>query len=656
MCGIVGIFSKETIVNKKLLQHSIASLNHRGPDCQKVWLSKNGQVGLGHARLSIIDLVSGDQPIANKTQRLHVVANGEFYGFEAIRAQLEKQGHVFSTKSDTEIVLHLYEDVGVNCLNELRGEFAFIIWDEEAQTCFAARDRFGVKPLFYTVFKNTLYLASEVKALFAAGVPAAWDEETMGLFAASTLTKTTRTFYKNIYQLPPGHYLMATNGKIVIHKYWDLNYPTAETLRKQQYSTEEYVTQLREKLRESIKIRLRADVPIACYLSGGLDSSVVLGYAAKDYHKPLPAYTLSFEDEVYDEYKIAQEMAQKVNASFHPISIKQQDLADNFDEAIWHAETFFYNGHGIAKFLLSKAVRDDGYKVVLTGEGSDELFAGYPHFRLDHLYYGEYKDKPELRKQLLQKLEQNNAISVGIVFPSLDADEKNNMIASVHQTLGFTPSWFMIMLQGGRKIAEVLSSDFRKRTSKIDSYQQILQDFDIENQLRNRDPVNQSLYLWTKFRLCDYILTVLGDRMEMAHSLEGRVPFLDHHIAEFMRDVPVSLKIYEMTEKYLLREAAKPVLTETVYLRQKHPFLAPPALLDVNAPFHDLLQSTLRGASFANVPFFNQKKVIQLLDRLPKMNRQECIAWDPVLMIMLSIGKLQEKFGLRTHRYETSVA
>lgn len=645
MCGVVGVIAKDTMIDKNNLQNSISILNHRGPDCQKIWLSNDGHVGLGHARLSIIDLVTGDQPLTNEDHSLHLVANGEFYGFERLRSQLQKNGHTFSTRSDSEIVLHLYEDKDVNCLEHLRGEFAFILWDQNKKVCFAARDRFGIKPLYYSVFNNKIYLASEVKALFAQGIPAVWDMESIGLFVSSTLNKNNRTNYKNIYQLPPGHYLLAKDGKIQIHKYWDLDYPKAQDLQPTT-TTSEYILQLREKLTEAVQLRLRADVPIACYLSGGLDSSAVLGLAAKHYDKKMPAFTLTFDNEDYDEEKIAKEMAEKANASFHPISIKQSDLATNFDEALWHSETFFYNGHGIAKFLLSKAVRDAGYKVVLTGEGADELFAGYPHFRVDQIFYGKYKDDTTQRQKMLAELEKANLISLGTIIPAISNSGQPHTIDSLQQILGYTPSWLLIAMQAGVRMSQVLAADFKTVASQHDSYKEILANLDIENQLRGRDPVNQSLYLWSKFRLCDYILTVLGDRMEMAHSLEGRVPFLDHHVAEFMRNVPVNLKIHEMTEKYLLREAASPVLTDTVYQRQKHPFLAPPALLGAKQPFEELLQTTLRSNDFANIPFFNQKKIIELLDTLPNMSTTECIAWDPILMTILSLAKLQQQFKL----------
>lgn len=641
MCGIVGIFSFNSQINQDSLHKSLQTIIHRGPDSQKVWISSKKNVGLGHTRLSIIDLVSGDQPLTNETQKLHLVVNGEFYDFERQRKELEKKGHKFRTHSDSENAIHLYEDIGTNCLAQLRGEFAFILWDEENQLCFAARDRFGIKPLYYTVFNQTLYLASEVKALFAAGVPAEWDEDSMRLYTNNTLNLEYSTLFKGIRQIPPGHYLIAINQNVQTFKYWDFNYPELSN-HTPVLNSHEYIEQLRNKIDEAIRIRLRADVPVGCYLSGGLDSSTVLGVASAHAKKSIPAFTLTFDKEEYNEQMIAKEMSESTGATFYPIPIKQADLANHFIDAVKHGETFFYNGHAIAKYLLSKSVRDAGYKVVLTGEGADELFAGYPHFRIDQLLYGQKKSSSAERKKILAHLKKTNLVSLGILLPS----NESHTIESIQKVLGYTPSWLLAALQSGYRMSEVLSDTFKSKEKDYDGFKVIFNTLDVENQLKRRDPVNQSLYLWSKFRLPHYILTILGDRMEMAHSIEGRVPFLDHHVAEFMRDVPVDLKIHEMTEKYLLREAAKPFLTNTVYKRQKHPFLAPPASLDTKQPFHELLQSTLRGSTLASIPFYDRNKVIRLLDKLPKMKMEECITWDPVLMVMLSTCILQEQFKI----------
>ena len=385
MCGIVAVYSRREPVSPAKLERATKSLYHRGPDGQRQWISRDNRVGLGHARLSIIDLATGDQPIASEDNRTHLVANGEFYEYEAIQRELEGRGHRLRTRSDSEIALHLYEEVGPQCLHRLRGEFAFVIWDEKQQSLFAARDRFGIKPLFYAWHNNTLYLASEVKALFAAGVPARWDEESV--YQSFTFGgHQMRTLYDGVYLVPPGHYLIATGKHFQITRYWDFNYPAASDSAPKR-SDADYAAEFRHDLEEAVRIRLRADVPVGVYLSGGLDSCAVLGLAARHHPDPIRAFTLTFDDVAYDEGPIAREMAALAGAEFNPIPINQNDLAENFADAILQSETFCVNAHGVAKFLLSKAVRDAGYKVVITGEGSDEILGGYAHFRRDMLLY-----------------------------------------------------------------------------------------------------------------------------------------------------------------------------------------------------------------------------------------------------------------------------
>src|SRR4029077_13594103 len=303
-------------------------------------------------------------------ETLHIIVNGEFYDFERQRRELEMRGHRFRTRSDSEIALHLYEEFGAHCLSHLRGEFAFVVWDSANQFFFAARDRFGIKPLHYAFVGDTLYAASEAKALFAAGVPARWDRESFFQYANSGLSSPNRTFFEGVFQVPPGHYLIATTNSFQILRYWDFDYPRAPDLARP-LSDAAYIEQFRETLNEAVRIRMRADVPVGCYLSGGLDSCSVLGMAATHTSAPIQAFTLTFDQKDYDEGKIAEQMAARAGAKFCPIPIKQSDIADHLADALWHSETLFINGHGVSKFLLSRAVNAAGYKVVFTGEGSD---------------------------------------------------------------------------------------------------------------------------------------------------------------------------------------------------------------------------------------------------------------------------------------------
>jgi asparagine synthase (glutamine-hydrolysing) len=597
-------------------------------------------VALGHARLSIIDLSTGDQPIANEDASVRIVVNGEFYGYEAIQKELERGGHRLRTRSDSEIALHLYEELGVQCLHRLRGEYAFVLWDETNRTIVAARDRFGIKPLFYAFHKETLYFASEVKALFAAGVPARWDAESV-YNAVEFGGYQMRTLYDGIFQIPPGHYLIATEKHLQVNQYWDFNYPQASDATPKR-SDAEYAEEFRQALEEAVRIRLRADVPVGCYLSGGLDSCAVIGLAAKHHPDPIRAFTLTFDHADYDESEVAREMAAKVGAEFYPIPMRQDDLADHFADAIAQSETLCINAHGVAKYLLSRAVRDAGYKVVITGEGSDEILGGYAHFRRDMVLYNREGQDPAEVARLLEELERVNPVSRGLLLPHGETPP----MEGIKRLLGFVPSWIETFAARSGKMRRLLSPDFVARYGKREGYQSVFNDIDVRGQLTGREPLNQSLYLWAKTGLPIYILTMLGDRMEMAHSIEGRVPFLDHRLVEVIRSQPVSQKIRGMTEKFVLREAVRDVITDTVYRRQKHPFLSPPATLNPEQRFSSYVQDTLRGPSLASIPYFNQKEVIGLLDSLETMDEGSRVANDQVLMLLVSACILQERFQL----------
>jgi asparagine synthase (glutamine-hydrolysing) len=640
MCGIVALFSRRDPICASVLERATQSLYHRGPDGQRHWISQNRRVALGHARLSIIDLTTGDQPIASEDGQIRIVVNGEFYGYECIQRELERTGHRLRTRSDSEIALHLYEDLSVQCLHRLRGEFAFVLWDENNRTLFAARDRFGIKPLFYAFHRDTLYFASEVKALFAAGVPAGWDAESIS-HSVESGGHQVRTLFDGVFQVPPGHYLLATDKHFQLHQYWDFDYPRTDSIAPHR-SDADYVAEFRHALEEAVRLRLRADVPVGCYLSGGLDSCAVLGLAAKHHPDPIRAFTLTFDRPDYDEEKEAREMAAKVGAEFCPIPIRQDDLADHFADAILQSETFCVNAHGVAKYLLSRAVRDAGYKVVITGEGSDEILGGYAHFRRDMLLYSRNGQNPDEVAALLHDLERLNPVSRGLLLPHGNARPLEN----VKRLLGFVPSWIETFSARAAKMQDLLAADFVERFRHCESYHALLSDLDVRGQLAGRDPVHQSLYLWSKTLLPNYILTMLGDRMEMAHSIEGRVPFLDHHLVEIIRSQPVSQKIRGMTEKYVLREAVRDVITDTVYRRQKHPFLSPPATLNPKEKLSTLVQDTLRGPVLASIPFFDQTKIIGILDSLNTMDEGSRVAMDQVLMILVSACVLHEGFHL----------
>jgi asparagine synthase (glutamine-hydrolysing) len=640
MCGIVAVVHPAGGVSHGPLQRAAEALYHRGPDRQRTWVAAHGRVGLAHARLSIIDLTTGDQPIANEDGDLHIVVNGEFYDFESIRRELEGHGHHFHTRSDSEIALHLYEDVGTRCLQRLRGEFAFALWDERNGTLFAARDRFGIKPLYYAFYRGAFLLASEVKALAALGLPLRWDAEVL-YDSHFAVTVPDRSPFVDVFQVPPGHYLVTNGAHLRVLPYWDFDYPAAAALKSAQ-NPQESVERFAHAFEEAVRLRLRADVPVACYLSGGIDSCAVLGVASRISTQPIRAYTLSFDHAAYDERGIAEEQARLSGADFYPIDIRYHDLADHFADALYFAERPFINAHCVAKYLLSRAVRDSGVRVVLTGEGSDEILAGYPTFRRDLVLYNADRLEPETAQRLLKELGEANRVSQGIMLP----DGSSGGVSSVQGVLGFMPTLCEVWQQLGAAMSGLLAPDFAARFPGRDPLRVLLDNLDVQRQMTGRDPVNQSLYLWSKTTLPNYILSNLGDRMEMAHSVEGRLPFLDHHVVEEVARMPVTMKINGMIEKYVLREAARPVLTDAVYRRQKHPFLSPPAALETDSSLYALIQDTLRGPALDGPGIYDRAQVTRLLDAVHDMDVAGRTRVDAVLTWLTSICLLHQRLGV----------
>ena len=427
---------------------------------------------------------------------------------------------------------------------------------------------------------------------------------------------------------------------VQLHQYWDFNYPQVSESQPQ-FSFEDGVEQLKAKLSEAVRLRLRADVPVGCYLSGGLDSAAVMGMAYRHIPGKIQAFTIAFEQEAYNEEKIAQEMAASVGANLQVIPITESDLAENFTATIFHGETLCVNAHSTAKYILSQAVRKAGYKVVLTGEGADEIFGGYVHFRQDMLLHNSEGQDEQTIEKLLAELKQSNQISSGIL---LSEGETDQAFRSAKQILGFVPAWIGAVPKASLDSFSFYASEFRNQFMRRDAYKMFLNHINVRGQLTGREPVHQSLYLWSKTILPNYLLRLLGDGMEMAHSVEGRLPFLDHEVVELVRNFPVSYKIRGLTEKLVLREAAKPFITERIYQRQKHPFLAAPATFQTNGALSQLVQDTLRSSVMSSIPFYDQSKVIELLDELPNMSLKQLGVIDTVLMHILSTCILQEKF------------
>ncbi|MBA54844.1 MAG: asparagine synthase (glutamine-hydrolyzing) [Pseudomonadales bacterium] len=582
MCGIAGVFHRDPQqpIDSQVLVNMAAIQYHRGPDNFGYTNPAGVGIGLSHARLSIIDLNEerGRQPLISQDQQYYLVHNGEFYDFQRIRAMLVSNGARFATKSDSEIILHLYPRYGMEkTLQYLRGEFAFALFDKSEDALYLVRDRFGVKPLYWSETADGIVFGSELKVLFAH--PSVQRK----LTAAGTYHQLIQvmvpgsTAFEGVHQVPPGHLIkiQRKNGKLVVNqkKYWDMDFPVAGEYVNH-HDESHYIEGVRDHLLEAVQHRLNADVPVGCYLSGGIDSCSILGLSAAARQDPVKAFTIGFDSSDYDETPIAREMADMTGADQVVLSLSADHLYDNFARTIWHTERTIYNTLAVAKLLMSETVKQNKYKVVLTGEGSDELFAGYPAFRKDMFLYGLDDLPATLRKEWQSSLEESNSLFRGAMLPREDFNSE-----AMTDVVGFTPTCLQNWLHCHEPAMALLNPEWRNQLKDYDAGAQIAATFD-RSQLDGRHPLDKAQYVWIKTMLEGQILTWGGDRVDMANSMEARPAFLDHHLAKFATTVPPQLRIKGATEKYVLREAMKGLLPEILYKRQKFAFMAPPAHTD----------------------------------------------------------------------------
>jgi len=647
MCGLIAILSRTRPVAPETMGRGLSIQRHRGPDDEKFRIVGDGRVGLGHVRLGIIDPTNGAQPIASEDGAVHLVCSGEFYDFERIRRQLLREGHVFGTGSDSEIAVHLYEKLGTDCLRELHGEFAFVIWDEKRRRLFAARDRFGIKPLFFARTRHAVHLASEVKALFAAGVTARWDHAAVHrqLFLCMT---PERTLFEGVRQLPAGHYLLATEDDLRIEPYWEPDFPRlaevatrASTPARRGFrrvagtgagtgvpTAAECAEELRALLDEAVRTRLRADVPVGCYVSGGVDSSTVMALAHRHAPGAVTAFTVGFEGAGYDEGRYARRVADHLGAGIHPVTVSEGHLSERFAEAVWHAEGMHYNLHGIPRLLLSEAVRRAGHKVVLAGEGADECFASYGFCRAALAASGNRRrgSVPRFLAALLRP-------------PSGAA----GAIARVSPWLGRACRAFAVsedLLEDAAGHVEVLhdlfADDFRRGAGREDPFRVLLRETLGWGRLRGRAPVHQLLQLWLKTVFPNYILG--AERLDMANAVEVRLPFLDTRVFEFARRIP--LPILAAGEKLLLRDLARELLPAAVADRPKQPFFVP-----AGRARSEVLDRLTRDL-LAPTPFFDLGKVEALLRRRAGQDARTRARSDAALAMISSLCVLRDRYAL----------
>ena len=509
--------------------------------------------------------------------------------------------------------------------------------DDEQLRASALRARHALSGLGYEWVNGEVFFASEIKAMLALGVPAAWDLEgaTGGMGRSHEKTE-----FAGISTVPPGCYAIAKDGDVRIYPYWDWEIPTAEQMRADTRSDAEIVDEFREALVDAVRQRLVADVEVASYLSGGIDSCAVLGLAQQEMDRPIRAFTLTFENPLYDEASIAEAQARHVGATYHPIPITGREIAESFKDAIWYAETQMFNGHGVAKYLLSRAVRAAGIKVVFTGEGADEMLGGYPYFRVDAVSDDAALSAGE-RTALLDEMLGANAATRALLMPEQVSSPE---MQAVQRRLGWLPATLNMAAAQANSVAPLFRDDLPASVREFAPLVSALDRLPLAQRVTGRDRLNQMLYVNAKTVLPNFILNYLADRMEMAHSIEGRVPFLDHRVAEVAARVPVNMKVKGIREKHVLREAAKDVLPE-LYDRQKHPFTTPPTR-NTNDPMLAFYRDTFASQAAKDQPIYDMKKVSTTLDQLLACPDDQRIAVEGGLQRVASVIVMHELFSM----------
>ncbi len=592
MCGIAGYFCFEggDAPSFEVLGNMVSVLHHRGPDATGVYL--DDRVGLGHARLSIVDLAGGDQPIHNEDGSLWIVYNGEIFNYPELREELTARGHRFYTATDTEVILHLFEEKGPACLSRLNGQFALAIWDLGKSELFLARDRVGIRPLHYIVHGGRFLFASEIKALFQVpDVPRRIDPVALDQIFTFWTTLPGKTIFEGVRELPPGHYMTVSNAGTSIRKYWDFQF-TAPS-EQEERGPEELKETVWELLHDAIRIRLRADVPVGCYLSGGLDSSGIAAIVKGCFDNRLRTFGIRFEEGMFDEGRFQDRMVSFLGTDHNSITATNAGIGESFRDVAWHSEKPILRTAPVPLYLLSDSVRNNGFKVVLTGEGADEVFGGYDIFR-ETMVRNFWARQPgsRLRPLLLGKL-YPDIFRDPRLTKSLQAFFSSGLDRTSDPLFSHRVRW-----ENTARIKAFFSDDLRARLGGYNGYEEL--ESCLPGDYSKWDPLSRAQYLEMAVFMSNYLLSSQGDRVAMAHSVEIRLPFLDYRIVEFMGRVPSKWKIWGLGEKYLLKMVLKDVLPPEIVRRPKHPYRAPirQSLLGCgNGDLEDLLsERTVREA------------------------------------------------------------
>lgn len=609
MCGIAGFYgTPDTPVPRALiLRRMIGAIAHRGPDGQGVF--DDDRAALGHVRLSIIDLATGAQPMPNADRTIWVTFNGEIFNYVELRQDLISRGHSFRTTSDTEVILHLYEEMGPDCVNAFNGDFAFALWDSRQNLLLLARDRMGVRPVFYAVRNGCLFFASEVKALLQVpGISAELDPLALDQIFTFWFPLAPRTPFKDVFELPPAHVLIARPDQITVRRYWRLQYPDAGDDRAlNEHGEEAIAEELGDLLLDATRIRLRSDVPVGAYLSGGLDSSIITAMINQMVPEKLQTFSVTFGSAEFDESDYQQEMVRALKARHASVACGAADIGRLFPTVIRHGEQPVLRTAPAPLLALSGLVHKAGFKVVLTGEGADEIFAGYDIFKEAKIRrFWARQPQSQSRPRLFRLLYP--------YLPGLQGQSQKYLEAFFGSGLAETSDPLYSHLPrfrttAGAKIffSDALQESIRGYDALADLRESLPAEFD------RWHPLSQAQYLETAHLLPGYILSSQGDRVAMAHAVECRFPFLDHRVVEFAARIPPKLKIRGLREKHILRESARTLLPPMISNRVKQPYRSPDSASFVGSNEPDYVEGCLSTTELAANGWFDPRAVDKLV-------------------------------------------
>lgn len=602
MCGICGKLSLNGTrppADRELLQKMMDTIRHRGPDDEGMYFS--GPVALGHKRLKIIDLKTGKQPISNEDGTVWIVYNGEIYNYKELRSELLAQGHRFQTATDTEVIVHLYEEWGEEVTTKLRGMFSFALWDERERVLMLARDRVGIKPLYYCLTPDSLLFASEIKAILAdQSVPPEIEPALLDRFLTYLYMPGEQTLLKNIYKLSPGHSLVVQDGKPKIRRYWDLRFTDAKSAS----SVERSVGELIHLLGETVRDHMISDVPVGVLLSGGVDSTAVLSFAVEQADKPVRTFTVGFDgSQCTDERPFARLAAKKFGSQHHEMTISADDFLEFLPKYVWHMEEPVCEPPAIALYYVSKFAKQH-VTVLLSGEGGDEAFAGYQNYR--NLVWLE-----SIKRRLKSFAWLASKVAGGLGrFPAFRRIGKYAPLMTLpleeyYYSRTSNPFEFF-----NRSAAELYTREFLEHVCKMDSTVVGARYFETVSAL---NPLDKMLYVDTKTWLPDDLL-IKADKITMANSLELRVPFLDHRVLEFAASLPAEYKLKGITTKYLLKTALSKRVPKEIRERKKAGFPVPYESW-LRHEFKDVVRDILLDRKTTERGYFQRETVERLMNQ-----------------------------------------